>query len=163
MPKFKNDIENSNLLGQDAKCVIFHILGWRESKKALNILKDFRADIALKDIFDFAGNKSLYVADNFSEYKKIFDFIAAESPVFSRYTQEAVECANRGKELSQIILPHFLKKHTQFNPEQIGAMIDGWCYENKLRTEIVVDYISYDKNPKKSAKIIGSALSRISY
>lgn len=161
MPKFKNDIENSNLLGQDAKCVIFHILGWRESKKALNILKDFRADIALKDIFDFAGNKSLYVADNFSEYKKIFDFIAAESPVFSRYTQEAVECANRGKELSQIILPLVSERHDAFSSTHIAALADGWCYEPDIRSELICDFIRQDKNPTESAKVIGTALANI--
>ena len=163
MPNLKNDVENSNLLGQDAKCVIAHILGRKESKKALNILKDFRAGIALKDIFDFAGHNSLYIADDFDEYKKIFDFIAAESPAFSQYLQEAVCCANQGQELSQIILPPVSEYPDKLSLAHITALADGWYYESDIRAKLICDFIKRDKNPTKSAKVIGTALANIRY
>ncbi len=163
MPNIHKDIRTSELLGQDAKCVISHILGHEKSKKAQNILKDFRADIVLKDIFDFASASSIGLLDDFADYEKIFNYLAAESPAFARYSDRAIVCANHNEDLSKIILPLVFEHRHKLDCKHIQALTDGWCYESDLRADMIAAIIRQDKNPRKSAEILGKALSRISY
>ena len=163
MPNLQKDIKTTELLGQDAKCVIFHIWGQEKSKKAQNILKDFRADIVLKDIFDFASASGIGLFDDFADYEKIFNYLAAESPAFSRYSDRAIVCANHNEDLSKIILPLVFEHRHKLDCEHIQALTDGWRYESDLRADMICAFIKTDRNPRKSAEILGKALSRISH
>lgn len=163
MPNLHKDIKATELLGRDAKCVISHILGQEESKKAQNILKDFRADIVLKDIFDLASSQSVSLLDDYPAYEKIFNYLAVESPAFARYLDRAIACANHNEDLSKIILPLVFEQRDKLNLRHVQALADGWYYESDLRADMICAFIRKDPNPRKSAEILGKALSRISH
>ena len=163
MPNLHKDIKTTELLGRDAKCVISHILGQEESKKAQNILKDFRADIVLKDIFDLASAQSVSLLDDYPAYEKIFNYLAVESPAFARYLDRAIACANHNEDLSKIILPLVFEQRDKLDLRHVQALADGWYYESDLRADMICAFIRKDPNPRKSAEILGKTLSRISH